>query len=248
MTGLALAGSAVQADKMVKSRTINCDKGQDPSAILELNPGPQPLVLVLEGTCPGFAIERDAVTVTADDENGCPAATVDGTIVVRGQRTTISCLTVTGSGPGVVVENAAAQIRDSSMSGNDQVGVSAAQAIVSVTGGEISGNVGAGVTATSSRVGITGADVTNNAGEGLAATTNSSADIDQAYISGNTGSDLFLSLHSVATGQGNTIGTINVQLDSGVSLDGSISGPFGCADTESSVLINGVVPAGCTGF
>ena len=248
--GLVLAAGVAEADKMVKERTVDCDKGQDPADVLERNPGPQRLIITLKGHCPGFEIERDDVVVTGNDDNGCPAATVEGTIDVRGQRTLIDCLNVTGAGSGVVaVSNASVTIRNSSISDNEQFGVSAAQSTVSVFGSQVSGNTGAGIFANGARVGVNGSQVVNNAGAGIELNTNSSADIDQAQINGNSTSDLFLSLHSVATGAGNGIGAISLQNDSGVVFfGGSISGPVNCADDESSALFDGVVPAGCTGF
>lgn len=250
VVGLALGMGNAQADKMVKERTVDCDKGQDPGYVLERNPGPQQLIITLKGTCPGFQIERNDVVVSGDDDDGCPSATVEGTIDVTGQRTLVSCLTVTGPGSGVVaINNASVTIRDSSISSNSQFGVSAAQSTVSVFGGEITSNTGAGVMATGARIIINGSGVMNNGGQGLELNTNSTADIDQAQITGNAGGDLFLSLHSVATGADNTINVINLQYDSGVLFfGGAVSGPVSCADDESSAIVAGVVPPGCTGF
>jgi hypothetical protein len=230
--------------------TVDCDNGQEPADVLEQNLGPPQLIIKLKGTCSGFRIERDDVVVSGDDDNGCPSATVEGTINVTGQRTLLSCLTVTGPGSGVVaINNASVTIRDSSISGNSQFGVSAAQSTVSVFGSDVSGNTGAGVLATGARIIINTSKVMNNGGLGVELNTNSTADIDQAQINGNANGDLFLSLHSVATGADNTIGVINLQHDSGVLFfGGMVSGPVSCADQESSAIVAGAVPPGCTGF
>ncbi len=248
---VSLATGVAQADKMVKVRTVKCDKGEHPEDVLELNPGPQPLVIRLEGTCPSFAINRDDVLVFASAESGCRGATVAGTIFIRGQRAFLGCLTVTRPGSGVVAtSNASVVIRDSLIYDNNGFGVSAAQSTVSISASEISNNVKAGVFANGAKIGINGdSHVINNQGAGVELNTNSSADIDQAQIRDNDSDDLFLSLHSVAAGADNTIERINLQNDSGVVFDGTSFDTINCDDEESSAKVNGISPVGgCTGF
>ena len=234
---LVLLATPVQADEKIKSRMVYCDKGQDPADVLNQELGPQRLEMTLVGTCPGFTVTRDDVRIEGDDESGgddeyvCPdpTARVNGTITFNGaQRAIVACLLVTGQGNGIQANSAASVfIMDSSISYND----------------------GAGVFASSgSSISLSGSKAINNGSAGVELNTNTSADIDNSVVTGNGTGDLFLSLHSVATGGDNSIGVISLQLDSGVSLGGMISGPVNCADTESSALINGVVPLGCTGF
>jgi hypothetical protein len=235
LLALALLAAPLQADEKIKSRMIYCDKGQDPAQVLNQELGPQRLEMTLVGTCPGFTVSRDDVRIEGDDENGCPAATasVDGTIRFEGaQRGVIACLSVTGSGNGIqVAPGSSVQIFNSSISGNADVGVIA--------------------TSTSS-IGLTGSQVMNNGGSGIEVYTNTSVDIDDSQITGNGMSggatDLYLFLQSTATGQGNTIGTTYLRLDSAVSLDGPSIGPVVCEDTNSSALVNGDVPPECTDY
>ena len=232
---LLLLATPLQADEKVKSRMVYCDKGQDPAEVLTQELGPQRLEMTLVGICPGFSVTRDDVRIEGDDEYGCPAtdSIVEGTIRFDGvQRTEVACLTVTGPGIGIQAGQAASvMVTDSSISGNAEAGVFA--------------NSGASIS-------LNGSQVMNNGGAGIEIYTNTSADIDNSQITGNgtngDAGDLYLFLHSTATGQGNTIGTAYLRLDSGVLLDGPSIGPVVCEDTESSALINGAVPAGCTGF
>lgn len=234
LTVLFLA-TPLQADEKVKSRMVDCDKGQDPAAVLTQELGPQRLEMTLVGTCPGFSVTRDDVRIEGDDEYGCPAtsASVEGTIRFEGvQRATVACLNVTGDGIGIeAVWGSTVLVIDSSISGNTEEGVFA-----------ING----------ARVDLSRSFVMNNGWTGVTLNTNSMARIENTNITGNgtvsgTG-DLSLSLHSTASGGGNTIGATSLELDSGVVLDGPSIGPVSCADDESSALINGAVPAWCTGF
>jgi hypothetical protein len=263
---LVLLATPVQADEKIKSRMVYCDKGQDPADVLNQELGPQRLEMTLVGTCPGFTVTRDDVRIEGDDESGgddeyvCPdpTARVDGTITFNGaQRAIVACLRVTGQGNGIQASSAASvSIIESSISGNAEAGVFASSGSnIYIGNSSISDNAGAGVFACcGSSISLSGSQAINNGSSGVQLITNTSADIDNSEVTGNGYSDggaedLSLSLHTVATGQGNTIGAINLRLDSGVSLDGSISGPVNCADDESSALINGEVPLeGCTGF
>ena len=76
----------LQADVKIKSRMVDCEKGQDPAKVLNQEQGPQRLEITLVGTCPGFTVIRDDVMVKGDDEYGCPATTtsVNGTIKFEG--------------------------------------------------------------------------------------------------------------------------------------------------------------------
>jgi hypothetical protein len=234
LTVLFLATPLQAEDEKVKSRMVYCDKGQDPAAVLNQERGPQRLEMTLVGTCPGFSVTRDDVRIEGDDEYGCPAAnaSVEGTIRFLGaQRAVVACLSVTGPGNGIEAPNSSVLIGDSS----------------------VSGNAGAGVTATSgASVNLSRSQVMNNGGSGIEIYTNSSADIDDSEITGNGTSggatDLYLFLQSTATGQGNTIGTTYLRLDSAVSLDGPSIGSVVCEDTKSSALVNGDVPPGCTDY
>lgn len=232
---LGFLATPIHADEKVKSRTVDCDKGQHPADVLNQERGPQPLEMTLVGTCPGFTVARDDVTIEGDDEYGCPdaSAKVEGTITFSGaQRAVVACLFVTGPGNGIdALPGSSVLIIDSSISDNTEAGVTA------TSGASIS---------------LSRSYVTDNQGEGVVLNTSASADVDNTEIYDNGmldgAADLFMSLHTTATGQGNTIGAIHLRLDSGVSLDGSIGGPVSCADTESSALVNGDVPEGCTGF
>jgi hypothetical protein len=257
LLALALLAAPLQADEKIKSRMVDCDKGQDPAQVLDRELGPQRLEMTLVGTCPGFSVSRDDVRIEGDDENGCPATTasVDGTIRFdSAQRAVIACLTVTGSGNGIqAAPGSSIQIFNSSISGNAGVGVFVTSSSIQIFNSSISGNANAGVFANSTAsIGLTGSQVMNNGGSGIEIYTNTSADIDNSQVTGNGTSggaaDLYLFLQSVATGQGNTIGATNLRLDSAILLDGPSIGPVDCEDTKSSALVNGAVPAECMDY
>ena len=54
LLALALFAAPLQADEKIKSRMVDCDKGQDPAQVLSQELGPQHLEMTLVGTCPGL--------------------------------------------------------------------------------------------------------------------------------------------------------------------------------------------------
>jgi hypothetical protein len=71
------------------------------------------------GTCDGFAIERDNVSISARDDTNCPGATIVGRITVDdARRVSLHCLAVTSVENGIdILRGASALVEDNLISG-----------------------------------------------------------------------------------------------------------------------------------
>ena len=172
---------------------VNCDKGMNPQHILDSWMFSRPLELKLVGTCPGFSIKRDDVTVTAKYDEACPGATVDGSIEIIGaDRVDLGCLMVTGSieQPGVNVVGGLVTLDDMDISHNDATGLSiTAGAHVTVNNSLVNFNDD-GVLVDKAHAKFEQAIVNSNRGTGLTALSNSSVEFLISTASWNDGSGM----------------------------------------------------------
>lgn len=196
---------------------VDCSKGQTIGAALGRNPTGQPVNLLIRGTCNEYvAIARDDVTLTGVAGTG---ATVNGpgseapAIFIRGDRTAITDLTVTGGKDGVAIDGAFAatltrvEVRNPAQGGAVMVRGGGDLALVSckltqagvglrlaragsarvATGTEISDNVAEGILADLNSTVIVsgGSKILRNGSSGIQLYNGSQADINASEVSGN---------------------------------------------------------------
>ena len=88
-------------------RVVRCDLGQQVQDVLDRQAfWRRPQTLTLVGTCDGFTIDRDDVTIRGVDDASCRGAIILGTVINNGaRRTRFSCLALDGVGTGMVVKD-----------------------------------------------------------------------------------------------------------------------------------------------
>jgi parallel beta-helix repeat protein len=210
---LVLAGWEAQAQSLVKK--VNCTKGQTITRALRGCDG-IPVTIQVKGTCSeNVDIARDDVTLIPDPLGG----TVIGpdsnkpTIIVRGFRTVIDGLTVSGGGTGIVV-------RGGATIQNCTVQNTGANGIVFFHGGNgtvdhctVQSNGGHGVVVEGGSATVINSAISSNTFTGIVVSVSGSARIgmtDQNQYAGNTisnnqGSGIIISTSGSANIGGNTI-------------------------------------------
>ncbi len=192
-------------------RDVNCDRGMDVQRVLDRNVMSFPMEIRLAGTCDGFTIERDNVSITARDDDACPGATVSGRIeVFNSQRVELSCLAVTSSENGIdIVHGSRASITENLITGAS-AGVyidhgSSAQ----VFDNEITGSTSVGIFVNGSSYGeirdnTLASSFTDNFSQ-IFVTGSSAADVSNNIITASGGSGVASGFASNITAGGNNI-------------------------------------------
>ncbi len=211
-TLLVLAGLEVQAQSIVKK--VDCTKGQTIARALQGYDG-IPITIQVKGTCSENVDILDNVTLIRDTLGGTvigPDPNVP-TILVRGFRTVVDGLTISGAGPGIVVRGGATiqnctvqnagtngiaffhggngTVDNCTVQSNGGIGVVIEGGSATVINSVISSNTNAGIVVTvsgSARIGIT--DRNQYAGN---------------TISNNQGTGILIAYGGSATIGGNTI-------------------------------------------
>ena len=216
VTLLVLAGSEAQAQYPAVKK-VNCTKGQTITRAL-LGCDGIPMTIQLKGTCnENVEIVRDDVTLIADPSGGTlvPLDPNTSTIAVRGARTVIDGLTVTGGRNGISVSGSGgATIRNCTVQNTGRVG------IVFYHGGHglvdnctVQNNQYIGIFIEGGSATITNSTISSNTGTGIHLHMGGSAKIgitDSTQYAGNTisnnqSSGIFIAHGSTADIGGNTI-------------------------------------------
>jgi hypothetical protein len=145
----------------------------DVQDVLDSNVLSLPMELKLIGTCDGFEITKDDVSIGPLDNSLCPGATVEGWLSIEGaHRIKLSCLEVAGPDGGVGMLGSHAVLEDMHISGYGDVGIEMnAHAFIEMIGGSVK-NHGDGVTLESSHAILDDVEISNNA-SGIRAENNS---------------------------------------------------------------------------
>ena len=100
--GLGFLGSNAQAQaKHVQEKVVECDEGETVQSVLDGNFPSGPLTIQLVGTCPGFTITQNDISIVPFNDDVCPGGTLDDGIFMSGaHRIEIRCIAVTGGGAG----------------------------------------------------------------------------------------------------------------------------------------------------
>jgi hypothetical protein len=205
--------------------TVDCTQGQNPQNVLDWVIGSRPLILYLIGTCSGFEISRDDVTVAGaelvedddDDENGengenndngenggcATIATINGEIELKGaRRVQLYCLEVTGNGNGIdAYEGASALVQDCFIHHNDRNGITVVEgSSVLVENCEIVDNGGPGAVIAESAGSFSETQILRNTHAGITGDHGARIGIaDESSVSNNFGMGVQLSLGSTAS-------------------------------------------------
>jgi hypothetical protein len=197
---------------------VRCDKGMNVQRILDSNWLSLPMTLRLVGTCPGFTIEHDDITIAARNDNACPRATVDGGIFINGaHRTELRCIAVTGAedGAGIFVRGGTATLEEVIIEDNDDIGLSlGSNAYVDVFSSTIRNN-GEGIGIERSNASIDDTYVTANAENGVTVEHNSSLEFIEGSLADNGGRGVNVTASSALVLDGTTVSNNS----SGVGVD-----------------------------
>ena len=237
---LLLAISASTNASWFKDRgmVVNCDKGMNPQQILDTRFFARPLELQLVGTCPGFSIRRDDVTVTAKYDEACPGATVEGSIEITGaDRVELSCLMVTGNieQPGVHVAGGLVTLNDMDITHNDATGLRiTAGAHVTVSHSLVQYNDD-GVLVDKADAKFERSIINSNRGTGLTAVSNSSVEFLVSTASWNDATGLNI-------GTGSSLNLVNSDVQSngltGIGLTGGSTAIIEAAGISDNGRLN----------
>lgn len=203
---------------------VKCDEGMTPQRILDMQWFARPIELQLVGTCPGFEIRRDDVTVTARSNEACPGAIVEGQIAIEGaNRTVLSCLEVTGPEGSVTMLGGQALLEDVDIIGNGGIGVElGAHSAMEMIGGSIK-NQHEGVGMEASYAGLSDVEISNH-GDGIRVENNSYFEMGGGSISNNAEDGVSARSNSVLDLEGVTIADNNGH---GVALFSGANASFG---------------------
>lgn len=98
-------------------KKVNCNKGETITDALQKFDD-KPITIQVKGTCnENVTIDKDDVTLIAHPSGGAinGVEPIDATVIIRGDRTVIDGLTVTGGGDGIRVLGKSALIRNSTV-------------------------------------------------------------------------------------------------------------------------------------
>ena len=220
---LMAASSDANANFTIK-KIVDCDKGMDVQRVLDKNIFGLPMELKLVGTCDGFEITRDDISIAPLHGHSCPGATVDGGIFLNGAvRIELSCIAVTGGGEdfaGIEATESKALIEDVLMVGLDAVALqSTGHSSIEMIGGIIANNNDTGVVVDSTSLAFfEGTQIMDNRGSGVDMSEGSSAHFWGVSISDNDNNGIFADTKSVVHMEG---GEVLNNGRAGINLDGA---------------------------
>jgi hypothetical protein len=264
LVSLAMAFSTValaheHGNGQAAEEVVRCDKGKSVQHILDSSSLSQPLELRLVGTCAGFTITRDRVSIAPRDDDVCPGATVDGGLFIRNARwVEVRCIAITGGEDdgGVDLVRSVVSFEHVDIVGNDShglgvTGLSSAR----VSNSSINNNwIGVNVDSMGS-VSFENTHITSNLAAGVEVSQTSRVTFEGGSITDNQDNGILVSFHSTAAVFGgaainnNTPNNISVNKDSGVVLRVLVTTGVVCDDLESSVYpISNAPGSTCTEF
>jgi len=196
--GVAVLTTAMTADVNADfkiQKVVNCDKGRDVQRVLDRNVMSFPMEIRLIGTCDGFTIERDNVSITARDDDTCPGATVSGRIVVfNSQRVELSCLSITSLENGIdIVHGSRASITENLITGAAAGIYIDSGSSAQVFDNEITGSTSVGIFVNGSSYG----EIRNNT---LA--SSSIGNFSQIFVTGSSAADVSNNIITASGGSG----------------------------------------------
>lgn len=259
--GVAFLGNNANAQaKHAQEKVVRCDKGKSVQPLLDANFPARPLTLRLVGTCPGFEITQNDISIVPFNDDVCPGATVAGRIFMNGaDRIEIRCIGITSAEDGeedngMELVNSTASLEDVDITDHDAGLEVTARSLIGVERGLISGNF-SGVTVDSvGSADLNDTHIRDNDDFGVYVVQMSRFTLSGGSITGNGGDGIFLDFHSTAElGSGaqimdNDANNISVNRDSGVGLNVLVNGVV-CDGLESSVRPLANAPGtNCTDF
>lgn len=229
-------GNAVHAEEddeitQTKQFVVRCDEGQTIQNFLDRYGAHRKMALYLVGTCPGFMITSDDISVAPLFDATCPGATVNGKIEVDGaRRIGIRCIDVAGSDGGVLVLGGRAFLEDVNIYGSDDIGVEIRDGgTLDMFGGSVS-NHAEGVSLEAGFAQFEDTDILNNASNGVSVAKNSYFELVGGSITNNGGRGVNVSSSSALVLGGTTVSNNRF----GVGVDGGSTAYIENAIIENS--------------
>jgi hypothetical protein len=234
--GLGFLGNDARAWEYI----VRCDDGMNVQRILDSNWLSLPMTLRLVGTCPGFTIEHDDVTITARNDNACPRATVDGGIEIIGaHRTELRCIAVTGAeGAGIGVRGGTATLEEVEVWGNGDIGLAlGSNAYVEVFDSTIYDN-GEGVGIERSNASFEGVHVTGSRNNGITVEHNSSLELIDGSLAYNGDRGVDVTASSALVLDGTTVSNNNSGVGVDIGSTAIIDGADIVDNTKTGLAVN----------